>query len=108
MSRIDITLKQRLSEGRKALIPYVMSGFPQADATSWLGLAVSSRTPAETVARLNDSVSKALGTPEMRKQLVDTRALVITNLGPAAFAEEITRKFRQAAEAVRISGAKED
>ena len=84
------------------------SGYPQADATSWLGLAVTSRTPAETVARINDSVSKVLGTPEMRKQLVDTRALVITNIGPAAFAEEISRKFRQAAEAVRISGAKED
>ncbi len=33
MSRIDVTLKQRLSEGRKALIPYVMAGFPQADIT---------------------------------------------------------------------------
>ena len=33
MSRIDTTLKQRLSEGRKALIPYVMAGFPQADIT---------------------------------------------------------------------------
>ncbi len=33
MSRIAVTLKQRLSDGRTPLIPYVMAGFPQADIT---------------------------------------------------------------------------
>lgn len=33
MSRIDATLSQLKAQGRKALIPYVMAGFPQADLT---------------------------------------------------------------------------
>ena len=33
MSRIEHTLQQLQAQGRKALIPYVMAGFPQADIT---------------------------------------------------------------------------
>ena len=33
MSRIDATLKNLKTQGRKALIPYVMAGFPQANIT---------------------------------------------------------------------------
>ena len=33
MSRIDVTLSALKVQGRKALIPYVMAGFPQADIT---------------------------------------------------------------------------
>lgn len=33
MSRIDATLKNLKAQGRKALIPYVMAGFPQAHIT---------------------------------------------------------------------------
>ena len=33
MSRIDTKLKKLGAEKRKALIPYVMAGFPQADIT---------------------------------------------------------------------------
>ena len=33
MSRIDTTLAQLKAQGRKALIPYVMAGFPSADIT---------------------------------------------------------------------------
>jgi tryptophan synthase alpha chain len=33
MSRIDATLKNLKTQGRKALIPYVMAGFPQAHIT---------------------------------------------------------------------------
>ncbi len=33
MSRIDSTLSQLKTQGRKALIPYVTAGFPQAGTT---------------------------------------------------------------------------
>ena len=33
MSRIEPTLKNLKTQGRKALIPYVMAGFPQAHIT---------------------------------------------------------------------------
>lgn len=36
MSRIDHTLQQLKAQGRKALIPYVTAGFPQADVTPGL------------------------------------------------------------------------
>ena len=33
MSRIEATLQALKAQGRKALIPYVTAGFPQADIT---------------------------------------------------------------------------
>ncbi|HOF30732.1 MAG TPA: tryptophan synthase subunit alpha, partial [Burkholderiaceae bacterium] len=33
MSRIEVTLAALKAQGRKALIPYVMAGFPYADVT---------------------------------------------------------------------------
>jgi hypothetical protein len=34
MSRIDATLSALKAQGRKALIPYVTAGFPQAESTT--------------------------------------------------------------------------
>ena len=36
MSRIDTTMTRLKSEGRKALIPYIMAGFPRIDVTPGL------------------------------------------------------------------------
>ena len=36
MSRIDTTLKHLQAQGRKALIPYIMAGFPRVDITAGL------------------------------------------------------------------------
>jgi hypothetical protein len=57
--------------------------------------------------RVNDAVSGALNSPDTRKQ-IEARDIVVTNIGPKPFAEEIARRSRLNAEAVRISGAQRD
>jgi tripartite-type tricarboxylate transporter receptor subunit TctC len=59
---------------------------------------------AETIGRVNDAVSRALNSPEMGQQ-IESRDIVVTNMGPKPFAEEIQRLSRLNAEAVKISGA---
>jgi tripartite-type tricarboxylate transporter receptor subunit TctC len=79
-------------------------GYPRVDATSRLTLAGPGRMSAETIARVNDAVSRVVTSPEMREQ-IEARDIVVTNMGPKPFAEEIERLSRLNAEAVRISGA---
>jgi tripartite-type tricarboxylate transporter receptor subunit TctC len=80
------------------------AGFPRVDATSRLTLAGPMKMTAETVGRVNDAVSRALNSLEMRQQ-IESRDIVVTNMGPKPFAEEIQRLSRLNAEAVKISGA---
>ena len=68
-------------------------------------LAGPVRMSMEIIGRVNDAVSRALNTPEIRKQ-IEARDIVVTDMGPNSFAEEIKRLSRLNAEAVQISGAK--
>jgi tripartite-type tricarboxylate transporter receptor subunit TctC len=79
-------------------------GYPEVDATSRLALAGPRRMSAETLARVADAVARVLDSPEMRRQL-EARDIVVANMGPKPFADEIQRLSRLNAEAVRISGA---
>jgi tripartite-type tricarboxylate transporter receptor subunit TctC len=46
------------------------SGFPDYIVTSWNGLGVPARVPAEIVAILNAAVNKALSDPELRAKMI--------------------------------------
>ena len=81
-------------------------GYGEVQYTVWLGIAAPSKTPAEIVERINESVSRVLHSPETRKQLVEARAFVVADLGPRAFAEELARKSRFHAEAIRRTGTR--
>ena len=83
-------------------------GMGDVDATVWLGLAAPARTPAETVARINAAVSRVLNTPDMKKQLTEARGLVVADIGPKEFAEQLQRKSNFNAEAMRRAGVRED
>lgn len=78
-------------------------GYGEVDATVWWGIAAPAKTPAETVNRIHEAVSRVLNNPETRK-LIEARILVVVDLGPKAFAEQIAREFRSRAEDVRRSG----
>jgi len=97
------------SAARVASLPNVPTtaeaGYPRVDATSHLALAGPVRMSMEIIGRVNDAVSRALNTPEIRKQ-IEARDIVVTDMGPNSFAEEIKRLSRLNAEAVQISGAK--
>lgn len=82
-------------------------GYGEVDSTAWWGLAAPARTPADVVHRIHEAVSRALNSPESRK-MIDARALVLTDIGPKAFAERLAREYRLRAEAVRRSGASAD
>ena len=99
------------SPERVAALPNVPTtaelGYPEVDATSWLAIAAPATVSAETLSRVADAVSRAVGSSDVRKQ-IEARDIVVTNIGPKPFAEEIARRSRINAEAVRISGAQHD
>jgi tripartite-type tricarboxylate transporter receptor subunit TctC len=78
-------------------------GYDRVEATSRLTIAAPARISAEGIVRINDAVSRALNSPDIRKQF-EARDIVLTNLGPKPL-EEIERISRADAEALRISGA---
>ena len=82
-------------------------GYGEVDATVWFGIAAPAKTPTETVNRIHEAISRVLNNPETRK-LIEARGLVVADIGPKAFAEQLARKFHFNAEAVRRSGAKSD
>lgn len=45
----------------------VEAGFPQLVVEDWVGFGVKSGTPAQTVARLNQAINKALASPTVRE-----------------------------------------
>jgi tripartite-type tricarboxylate transporter receptor subunit TctC len=79
-------------------------GFGAAEGSVWWGLAVPARTPATTIAILNDAVSRVLQLPKTRKTL-EERSLLVANVGPKPFAEVLARESEAGREAVRRSGA---
>jgi tripartite-type tricarboxylate transporter receptor subunit TctC len=79
-------------------------GYGRVDATSRLTLAGPARMSSKMVERVNATVSGVLNNPDMRAQIA-ARDIVVTNMGPKPFAQEIEKLSRLNAEAVRISGA---
>jgi tripartite-type tricarboxylate transporter receptor subunit TctC len=96
------------SPARVASMPKVPTtaevGYPNVDATSRLLLAGPVRMSAETVAKVNDAVSRVLQMPEVSAQ-IEKRDIVVTNMGPTPLTKEIQRLSQRNAEAVKISGA---
>jgi tripartite-type tricarboxylate transporter receptor subunit TctC len=99
------------SPERVAALPNVPTtaelGYPEVDATSWLAVAGPAAMPAETLARANEAVTRALDRPDVRQE-IDARDILLTNVGPKAFAEAIARRSKVNEEAVRISGAQRE
>jgi tripartite-type tricarboxylate transporter receptor subunit TctC len=74
------------SKARSPALPKVPAlselGIPDLDAGSWAGFAVPKGTPAPIVARLNESVAKALRMPELHK-LFEEQSFIATPGTPA-------------------------
>jgi tripartite-type tricarboxylate transporter receptor subunit TctC len=99
------------SPERVAALPNIPTtaelGFPQVDATSWLAIAAPATISPETLARLNEAVSRVLASKDVRSQ-IEARDILVTNIGPKPFAAAIEKRSRIEAEAVRISGAQHE
>lgn len=89
---------------RPQIAPIAQSGLPGYASTSWLGVLAPAGTPPQIVSRLNDAVTRALRTPEVKARF---SAL---NIELAATSAEEFRKFLASdaarwAEIARATGA---
>jgi tripartite-type tricarboxylate transporter receptor subunit TctC len=67
---IAVTGRDRIDAARE--VPPVGDTLPGFDVTSWLGLAVPVKTPAEIVARLSNDMKQVLADEPTRKRLLAT------------------------------------
>ncbi len=97
------------SGARSALAPGVPtvaeSGIPGYDASTWYGIIATGGTPRAVIARLNHEITTALGTPELREQLMTAGADPAPNT-PEQFAALIQSEIIKWAKIIKLSGAK--
>jgi tripartite-type tricarboxylate transporter receptor subunit TctC len=79
---------------RTPLLPTVPTfnelGYPQLEATPWLGLFVTPDVPAATQTRLREAALKAMARPGMRERLTELGF----DVGQARTPDELTRQLR--------------
>jgi tripartite-type tricarboxylate transporter receptor subunit TctC len=99
------------SAKRVALLPGVPtlaeSGFPEIEATAWVGVVGPARLPADIVSRLNSEIGKAVSSRSLSEVYV-AQGAVPEVASPAEFAEMIRREYAYWGAVVRQVGAKAD
>ncbi|MGN8554483.1 UNVERIFIED_CONTAM: tripartite tricarboxylate transporter substrate binding protein, partial [Microbacterium sp. SLM126] len=83
------------------------ANLPSFEASSWFGLLAPAGTPPEIIHRIQQEVSKSLGTPAVRERLVAQGAEPSGNT-PEQFAALIRAETTKWAKVVKDSGAKVD
>jgi tripartite-type tricarboxylate transporter receptor subunit TctC len=87
-------------------VPTVIEeGFPGLVVEDWVGFAVRSGTPSETVASLNRAVNRALAKMQVRKALAKLSAEPAGGT-PAVYGDLIERQLAHWAQVVKDSGMK--
>jgi tripartite-type tricarboxylate transporter receptor subunit TctC len=81
--------------------------FPDVQATPSLVLSVSAKTPPDIVKRLYDTITRAISDPKLRKQ-IESRDIIVTNLGPSQSLAEIERLSKLNAAAMKVAGVQPD
>jgi tripartite-type tricarboxylate transporter receptor subunit TctC len=105
----NIRLLAVLSEKRLADFPEVPTlaeaGYGEAQLTSWFGIVLPAKTPAEIVQRIGSEIEKAVRTPEMVERLVKSGG-VPSYLGPADFDALMRREVPIWTRVVKQAGIK--
>ena len=73
---------------------------------SWYGLVAPAGTPRAALDKLNAALAAALRNPDVQKQFIDQGSLPVKPMGVDEFWRFVHRQMPEAAEQVRISGAK--
>ena len=97
---------------RMAVIPNVPTftelGFPALNASFYFALAAPAGTPPEIISRVAAEAGKIVTQAEFREKYVDALGFVPVAETPAQFAEFLKRDRENAAQRVKVSGAKLD
>ncbi len=80
-------------------------GFPHLSVEDWVGFAVKSGTPDETVSRLNQAINKALGKPKVREAFAKVGAEPAGGT-PGAYGDLVKSQVEHWAKVVKDSGIK--
>ncbi|MEO7508687.1 MAG: tripartite tricarboxylate transporter substrate binding protein [Pyrinomonadaceae bacterium] len=80
------------------------SGYKGVEASTWFGLLVPAKTPANIVARLSEETSRVLGKPDMRDRLASAGEQVTP--GPDTFAALLKADYAKWGKIVRDAGVK--
>ena len=83
------------------------SGLPGFDVSTWFGVFAPAGTPSAVVARLNETMTAALRTPEMKERLARMGAEPAP-MSSQQFAELIRRELAKYEQVVKFSGARVD
>jgi len=87
-------------------IPTLMElGYKDFDVSVWLGLFVSSKTPAATVQALNAALNKALSDPQVQKTIAQQGGTA-TGGSPKEFADFVRNETTRWAEVIRAGNIK--
>jgi tripartite-type tricarboxylate transporter receptor subunit TctC len=86
-------------------VPTVAENLPNYEATSWAGIGAPARTPAEIINRLNGEINAALAEPNLKAQLANFGALVMTS-SPGEFGKFIASEIDKWAKVVRFANIK--
>lgn len=87
-------------------VPTVIeSGFPDLVITAWYGIVAPAGTSPAIVARLNQSIAVALGSPGLREKL-NQQGSEAAGGTPGQFSDFLRQELARWAKAVKVSGAK--
>jgi tripartite-type tricarboxylate transporter receptor subunit TctC len=81
------------------------SGLPGFDVDNWYGVVAPTGTPASVIARLNDEMTKILGTPDMKKRFAELGAEALSST-PAQLRDYMRLELAKWGRLVRATGAK--
>jgi len=106
LKALAVTTSQRAA-GLPEVPTMAESGLQGFDVSTWFGVFAPAGTPAPVVARLNETMTVALRTPELRERLGKMGADAAP-LSSAQFAELVRAELSKYEKVVKFSGARVD
>jgi tripartite-type tricarboxylate transporter receptor subunit TctC len=86
-------------------VPTVSEFVPGYEASSWYGVGVPKKTPAEIVNKLNQEISGALADPKMKARLADLGGTALAGT-PSDFGKLIAEETEKWAKVIRAANIK--
>ncbi|MEO6408475.1 MAG: tripartite tricarboxylate transporter substrate-binding protein, partial [Burkholderiaceae bacterium] len=80
-------------------------GYPASDFTFWVGLFAPAKTPRDIIARVNQDVTKALQSPEVRERFAILGAEPLS-MKPEEFEAFVASEIEVSGKLVKAAGIK--